>query len=196
MSSTGLTSYDVTVNGIDTPPAPVSVVSRKIHGLAGQFDIPLPLTGAPGIECRSGGATGDYQVVFTFAGAVTVNGAVQADVISGTGDVGTGGTPNGGAVTVNGAQVTVPLTNVANAQTITIALFDVHQGAHAGDIAAQMSVLIGDTTGNGAVNSSDTSEVKAASGTAVASRQDVTVNGAINSSDVSLVKSKSGTGLP
>lgn len=92
--------------------------------------------------------------------------------------------------------MTVPLTNVANAQTISLTLFDVHQGAHAGDVAVQMSVLVGDTTGNRFVNSSDVSQTKALSGTAAASRNDITVNGVINSSDVSLVKSKSGTALP
>jgi hypothetical protein len=97
---------------------------------------------------------------------------------------------------VNGATVTIPLTNIANAQTITVALFDVHQGASAGDMAVQMSVLVGDTTGNGIVNSSDVADVKSASGTMAASRQDVSVNGVINSSDVALVKSKSGTALP
>ena len=39
--------------------------SRKLHSGA-PFDINLPLTGTSGIECRSGGATNDYQVVFTF----------------------------------------------------------------------------------------------------------------------------------
>jgi hypothetical protein len=196
VSALGLTSYDVLVNGIDASPPPLSAVSRKVHGAAGIFDINLPFTGAPGIECRSGGASKDYQVVVTFANTVTVNGAVQAEVTSGTGTVGTSGVSNGGAVTVNGSTVTVPLTNVANAQTITITLFDVHQGASAGDVAVQMSVLIGDTTGNGVVNSSDVSETKAMSGAAVASRIDVVVNGIINSSDISLVKSSSGTTLP
>jgi glucose/arabinose dehydrogenase len=196
VSSPGIATYDVTVNGIDAPPAPLTAVSRKIHGAAGTLDIDLPLTGSPGVECRSGGATGDHEVVITFANTVTVNGAVQADVTQGTGDVGTGGVPNGGAVTVNGAVVTVPLTNVANGQTISIALFDVQQGAHAGDMAVQMSVLLGDTTGNRAVNSADIGETKAASGTAAASRNDVNVNGVINSADISLVKSRSGTSLP
>jgi hypothetical protein len=195
VSALGLTSYDVTVNGIDVPPPPVSAVSRKVHGGAGILDINLPFTGAPGIECRSGGATKDYQVIITFANAVTVNGAVQAKVTSGTGTVGANGVSNGGAVTVNGSAVTVPLTNVANAQTITITLFDVHQGASAGDVAVQMSVLVGDTTGNGSVNSTDVSETKALSGAAVASRNDVVVNGVVNSSDISLVKASSGTSL-
>src|SRR2546428_7715051 len=34
----------------------VSAVSRKTHGAAGTFDIDLPLTGEPGVECRSAGA--------------------------------------------------------------------------------------------------------------------------------------------
>ena len=63
-------------------------------------------------------------------------------------------------------------------------------------MAVQMSELLGDTTGNGIVNSSDVTDVKAASGTTAASRRDVNVNGVINSSDVTLVKSKSGTALP
>ena len=62
-----------------------------------------------------------------------------------------------------------------------------------------MGVLIGDTSANGAVNSSDISQSKSQSGQAVTAanfRQDVTVSGSINSSDISLVKSKSGTALP
>ena len=44
-----------------------SAVSRKTQG-AGTFDINLPPSGSPGIECRSGGGTNDYRVVFTFPG--------------------------------------------------------------------------------------------------------------------------------
>src|SRR5439155_11916066 len=32
----------------------ISAVSRKTHGSAGPFNVNLPLTGAPGIECRAG----------------------------------------------------------------------------------------------------------------------------------------------
>lgn len=187
----------ITIGSGGTSPPPIqSAVSRKVHGGAGTLDINLPLAGPAGVECRSGGDTGDYQVVITFASPVTVSGNFQADVTSGIGAVGTNGVSNSGAVSVNGAVVTVPLTNVANTQTIAITLFDVHQGANAGDVTVPMSILIGDTTGNGSVNSSDVSETKAASGTSGATRNDVTVNGTINSSDVSLVKSQSGTALP
>jgi hypothetical protein len=62
-----------------------------------------------------------------------------------------------------------------------------------------MGALVGDTTGNGSVNSSDISQTQSQSGQPVTSanfREDVTVNGFINSSDISLVQSKSGTALP
>ena len=52
--------------GNGNPATPTSVVSRKTHGTAGAFDISLPLTGSAGIECRSGGANGNHQVVFAF----------------------------------------------------------------------------------------------------------------------------------
>ena len=50
-------------------PVPVfqltSAVSRKTHGGAGDFDIDLPLTGEPGVECRSSG--GNHTFVVTFS---------------------------------------------------------------------------------------------------------------------------------
>ena len=68
---------------ITLSPTPTQVVSRKLHSGA-PFDINLPLTGNPGIECRSGGATNDYQVVFTFPTAVSFN---SAAVIAAAGSV-------------------------------------------------------------------------------------------------------------
>jgi hypothetical protein len=62
-----------------------------------------------------------------------------------------------------------------------------------------MGVLVGDTTGNGLVNSSDIAQTQSQSGQPVGLnnfREDVTVNGLINSSDIALVQSMSGTGLP
>ena len=62
-----------------------------------------------------------------------------------------------------------------------------------------MDVILGDTSNNGAVNSSDVSTTKLQSGTAAGAsnfRNDVNVNGVMNSSDVSTVKLQSGTALP
>jgi hypothetical protein len=173
------------------PPYPTSVVSRKIHG-AGTFNIDLPLTGAPGIECRSGGAGNNYQIVFSFPDVVTFS---SAAVTTGTGSVSSSSGSGTNTVTVN-------LSGVTNAQTITVTLFGVVKVAGAvpkGNIGVQMSVLLGDSTADRSVNSADISQTKSRSGQAVSStnfRSDVTVDGALNSADISLVKSKSGTALP
>jgi Dockerin type I domain len=60
-------------------------------------------------------------------------------------------------------------------------------------------ILVGDTNGDGTVNSADISQTKSRSGQAVDGsdyRSDLTADGSINSADISLVKSKSGTALP
>src|SRR5205807_7437455 len=82
-----------------TAPMAQSAFSRKTHGAAGTFDVPLPLTGDGGIECRSGGATNDYQMIINFATSVTVG---SASVTSGTGSV--------SSFSVSESQVTVNLT--------------------------------------------------------------------------------------
>ena len=68
---------------------------------------------------------------------------------SGTGQIGTGGVSNGGAVSVNGATVTVPLTNIANAQAINVTLFGVSNGSGASNVVVPMHFLLGDTNGDG-----------------------------------------------
>ena len=177
----------------DPVPTLTSVVSRKTHGIE-TFFIDLPLAAAPAIECRSGGANGDHTLVFTFGETLTSVGG--ATVTSGSGSV------SSSAVDVSDAhQYIVNLTGVADAQTVAVTLTNVNDsaGQSASSISASMAVLLGDTTGNGAVNSSDISQTKAQSGQPVTTsnfRQDVTPNGAINSSDISLVKSQSGTALP
>jgi hypothetical protein len=170
-----------------------SVVSRKIHGTAGTFDINLPLTGSPGIECRSGGASNTYTMVFTFASPLTS--VSSASVTSGTGSV------VSSSIGTNAHQYIVNLTGVTNAQRLTVALANLSDtgGDFSASVAATMAVLLGDTTANGSVNSSDIAQTQSQSGQPVTSanfREDVTVNGSINSSDIALVQSKSGTALP
>jgi hypothetical protein len=95
----------------------------------------------------------------------------------------------------------VNLTGGSNAQTITVSLTDVIDSAgNSGDsVSASMGVLIGDTNGDGLVNSADIGQTKSQSGNAVTAsnfREDVNTDGFINSADIGPVKSKSGTGLP
>ena len=73
-------------------------------------------------------------MVVTFANSVIVNGSPQAQVVSGSGTVGTGGVANGGAVSISGAVVTIPLTNITNAQRIMVKLSGVNDGMAMGDV--------------------------------------------------------------
>jgi hypothetical protein len=165
----------------------VTAASRKVHGDARAFDVPLPLVGTPGIECRSGGATNDYQIVITFGGPVTFSDAQVTD-----------GTATVSSTSMNENQVLINLTGVTNAQTIQVTLLALNDGTTTNDVVVPMAVLLGDTTADRSVNSADRGQTKSQSGHAVTSsnfREDVTVDGSINSADIGLVKSKSGTGL-
>jgi len=167
---------------------PTSAVSRKTHGSAGVFDINLPLSGNVGIECRSGGASNNYQIVATFPVPVTFS---SATVSSGTGSV-------SGSL-ASGNQIFVNLTGVTNAQRIAVTLASVNDGTNTADVTVPMGVLIGDTNADTFVNSADISQTKSQSGRVVGSsnfREDVNTDGFLNSADISLVKSKSGTALP
>jgi Dockerin type I domain len=180
------------------PSAPIvqSAVSRKTHGGAGNFDVNLPLSGTPGIECRAGGATNDYTMFVTFLANVSVNGSPQAAVTAGSGTVGSGGVSNGGMVTISGNVVTIPLTNVGNAQTINVTLNSVNGSTN---IIIPMSVLVGDTNANATVNAADVAQTKSRLGQTVDAtnfRSDVNANGSINAADTAVIKGHLGTGLP
>jgi hypothetical protein len=171
-----------------------SAVSRKTHAAAGTFDVNLPLTGAPGIECRD--TSGNHTLVFTFSNPV----------VSGTATV---TTQSGGSVlgspTFAGKTMSVDLTSVTNGQQITVKLSGVTDAVAQvlPDKTVDMIVLAGDVTGNKAVNSTDIALTKQQSGAPVNGvvgaanfREDVVVDGSINSTDVSSVKLRVGTGVP
>lgn len=169
----------------------VSAVSRKTHGPAGTFDIALPLSGSPGVECRTSGAGGNHTFVITFNNTV-VSG--NAAVTGGTGSV-------AGAPAFSGNTMTVNLTNVADVQTITITLSNVTDGFAQvlPNTAVSANMLIGDITGNKAVNASDIAQTKEQSGATVTAanfRTDVNVNGTVSASDIAQVKASSGHAVP
>ena len=125
------------------------------------------------MECRSGGATNDYQVVFTFASSVTFN---SAGVTAGTGSI------NSGSGTTT---ITVNLTGVTNAQRITVTLLGASDGTSTGNLDIPMGVLVGVRNGNGSVSASDIGQTKKQSGqtaTGANFRTDVNVNGSITAS--------------
>jgi hypothetical protein len=105
-------------------------------------------------------------------------------------------------VSVSANVVTIPLTNIADQQTINVTLNGVNSAfldQPAVNVVIPMSRLLGDTNGNRAVNASDVSQTKGRIGQPVTSanfRSDVNGNGSINSADVSLVKASSGHAVP
>ncbi len=165
----------------------LSAVSRQVHGSAGTFDIPLPLTGEPGVECRQASS---YTVVFTFNNPITSGNATVSS-----------GAASASNPTISGNTLSVTLSGVADAQRVTISLNGV-TGTAAQTLAAtsvNMNMLIGDVNGSKAVSAADVSQTKAsASATLNASnfRADLVVTGTINSSDIGLVKSRSGASVP
>ncbi len=164
-------------------------VSRKMHGAAGTFDIPLPLTAEPGLECRS--SSGNHTLVFTFDNTM-VSG--NASVTGGTGSV-------SGSPTFSGNTMTVNLTGVADVQKITVTLTGVTDTTAQvlPDTAVSVNMLIGDTNGNKTVNAGDVAQTKGQSGAAVTGanfRTDVNANGSVNAGDTALVKGSAGHSLP
>ena len=166
-----------------------SAVSRKTHGSAGAFDVPLPLSGEPGVECRS--SNGHHTLVFTFSSNVLSG---SAAVTAGIGSV-------SGSPVFSGNTMTVNLTGVTDVQKITVTLSDVTSSTAQvlPDTSVSANMLIGDTTGDKTVNNSDVAQTRGQVGVAVTAsnfREDVTVNGGITTADVRLVRSDVGHTLP
>jgi Dockerin type I domain len=174
---------------VTTPPPIVdSAFSRKTHGVAGIFNIPLPLTADVGIECRSGGAPERYQMIFNFANSVTVG---SVSVTSGTGSV--------RSFNVDGSRVTVNLAGVTDVQIITVTLFDTNDSTRTGNVSGSMGVLVGDVNGDAVVNATDVNLTRSQVGLPVTAsnfREDVRPDGSIDATDVRLVRSNVGHSLP
>jgi hypothetical protein len=171
---------------------PLQAVSRKTHPGAGTFDINMPISGAKGIEPRTGGGSGNHQIMFTFANNVSL---LSASVTPGqSGAAGLAGPP-----IVNGKRITLNLTGVTNQQVMTVNLTGVSDGLVSSDLAIPIGILAGDTNADRLVNARDVSRTKSASGKLVSRTNftiDVNLDGQINVDDTNLVKSVLGTSLP
>lgn len=164
-----------------TPPQLVTVVSRKNHG-GNDFDIPLPLTGIRGVECR----TGDINLVFTF------------DI-----PVSNCGTPTAGTVAAGpeNKQCTVTLSGLTSGQYYQVGLSGVvsSTGGTIDIPGPQWGLLIGDVDATGRVDGNDVSSVQShtrQSANADNFRNDVSPTGRIDGNDVSTTQSQTRTGLP
>lgn len=180
------------VTCLPAPPNPVSAVSRKNHGAAGNFDIDL-LPPATGIEDRIGSPSGkDFQIVVTFPAAVTVSGAS----VSSRDNLATADAPGGSGTTT----ITVNLHNVSNAQRLTLTLIDVSSGnGDLGNVGIPMAVLLGDVNANGIVDGNDIANVQSQTRQSLNGnnfRDDVNTSGTIDGNDVSITQGQTRTSLP
>jgi hypothetical protein len=171
---------------------PSTIVSVKAHGTAGIFETTLPTTGTPAVESRSGGPSGDHTIIFRFADPLASVGG--ASVTSGGGSVSSSG------VGSDAREYIVNLTGISNASTVTVTLSNVNDTTGNGNasIAGSMSVLVGDTNGDGTVNSGDALQTRSRSGQTADStnfRSDVNIDGVVNSGDALTVRRNSGSSL-
>ena len=177
----------------------VSAVSRKTHGGTAVFDIPLPLDAAPatpGVESRRGGGAnnGSHQVIVSVGAAPSFSGVVVTPAAGKTAEL-------DGAPTLDAAtnQITINLKNVSDDQRLTITLQSLSAaGGAAVDFNIPMGVAVGDTNGDGDVNSGDAQQTRNRSGQqtdGTNSRSDVNTDATVNSGDAFIVRGNSGQSI-
>ncbi len=171
-----------------------AVVSRKIHGSAGSFDLVLntaeAITGAVTVEPRGIGA--GHTIVFQLGRVVSAVGSVT--VVDGT------NAPVNASAQFSGPEVIVTIPALADNKRVTISLASVTTVAGPAIVPpVSLGFLVGDINNSRSVNASDISGVKARSGQVVTAANflfDLNASGSINSSDISAVKARSGLVLP
>jgi hypothetical protein len=167
-----------------------SVVSRKIHGAAGPFDLAIdrsqPIGGSVTVEPRAIGA--GHKLVFQFSGAVTNAGTVTVK--------GADGAAIGTALAIAvGNTVEVTITGLPDARRATIALSGVNATTSGGSVS--MGFLVGDVNSSRNVTASDINKVKGKMGAVTGSTfiYDVNATGVVDSVDLNDVKLRSGLSI-
>ena len=166
-----------------TPPNSfVSVVSRKVHGAAGPFDLPIntsvALAGAVTVEPRVIGA--GHLIVFKFSGNVSIAGSAVVSV--GTGMV--------TLVEPVANEVRVTVTGIPNNSRALIALSGV-DGAI--DAAAPVGFRVGDVNSDRITSSSDVAALKARSGQTTTNAifaYDINATGIVSAADIAAIKAR------
>jgi hypothetical protein len=178
-------------------------VSRKSHSGVGTFDIPLPLTGTAGIECRTGPTSGAHNVIVAFENNLTsvTSRSATARTSSGTSTL---PTPTGSIINDSQGRprlYSVNLTVVPNASHVTLTLHGVTDAAgNTGDITVPMDVLLGDANASGRTDNGDAIVVRNRSGSiptdTASARADINCSGRIDNGDAIVIRNNSGQALP
>jgi hypothetical protein len=167
-----------------------SVASRKSHGAAGTFDLGLGLVAtSPTAESRSGGASGNHTIVFTF----------DQPVISGAAAI-TEGFAAAGTPTFAGNEMIVPLSGVTDVQYVTVDVSNVMSSASGpGSGSVRIGFLLGDVNQNGVVTVADLGLVNAQLAQVVAGAnylKDVNASGTLTVADKGITNAKLTNALP
>jgi len=176
------------IPGAVTAPTLASVVSRRVHGAAGTFDLTLSgVATNPTTEPRQGSS---HTLVFTFNKPVT----------AGTAQV-TEGVATAGAPTFSGSEMRVPLTGVNNQQYVTVALSNVSaaDGGAGGTGSIRVGFLLGDVSQNRVVTLSDLGQVNAQVAqlvTAANYLKDVNASGTLSLADKGITNTQLTKALP
>jgi len=168
-----------------TPPVITAAQSVKTHGAAGDLSVDIPVVEG-GSEPRDGGPT---QLVVTFDQDVQgVGGLDVGDVVLSDGNA------TVTDVSITGNVLTVGLTGVSDSVVLMVMFPGIENSA--GQACADtlcIRVLMGDTTGDGAVNIFDLVNVRNELGqqvTATNCRADVNVDGSISVFDLVAVRNQ------
>ena len=177
-------------------PPPVKLTrfaSRKSH--KGQdFDAVFLPASTVATECRSGGSTKSYTLVFTFENALTTVEGVSVTA-------GTVGSTSGAISSTDARDYIVTLTGVENKQYVTVALANLTDslGNSSAVVSQTMGVLLADVDGTGLVDGNDVSAVQSKTRqrpTTMNFRADVNTTGLIDGNDVSTTQTNTRNSLP
>jgi hypothetical protein len=191
--NTAAQSATLTVGLVGATPVLTSASSRRVHGGAGTFNLPLTLVTPPSVnhnpttEPRQGPA---QTIVFTFNKPIS---GAMATI--------TEGTATAGAPTFSGNDVIVGLTGVSDKQYVTIALTNVSavDGGTGGTASARVGFLLADVNQNRVVSLADLVLVNAQLAqlvTAANFLKDVNANGTLTVGDIIVTNGNLAKALP
>jgi hypothetical protein len=189
---TGGGGQGLAVIGFVAPPGPpvlASALSRKVHGVAGTFNLALSLADIhnPTTEPRQGPTN---TIVFTFNKAIN---AATATI--------TEGTATAGAPTFSGNDVIVSLTGVTDIQYVTVALSSVTSadGGSGGTGSVRVGFLAADVNQSRVVSVADVGLVNAQLSQAVSATnylRDINSSGTLTLADLALTIAAQTHALP
>lgn len=174
-------------------PVLLAVQSRKTHGAAGQYSLPvaqgIPITGAITVEPRAMGA--GHTIVFQFDTTITSANVNTVSVVNGNGNA-----VGSASASFSGQELTVVLSALPDNIRVTVGVTGINGVT---DVTASAGFLIGDSNSSASVSASDLSALRVRSGQLVTQSNfiyDVNASGVINASDIVAVKGRLGFNIP